>query len=176
MENTSTVAAVSPTSVGVRYGTLVGLVSIIVSFVLNITGLEQSPAKWLTTVVLIVGIVFAHKFFKQQNEGFMSYAQGLGIGSVTSGIVGILSALYSYIHVNFIDPDFPTHILDKARSDMEAKGNLSDAQIEQGLAWTAKFLNGPLMLVVVLIGALFLGFLASLLISAITKNPRPEFE
>ena len=176
MENTTSTAAVTPSAVGARYGILAGLLMIIISFILNIAELEQSPAKWLTSLLLVVAIVLAQKFFKQQNGGFLSYGQGISIGSILSIVAGLLSALYSYVHVNFIDPDFTTRILDKARLDMEAKGNLSDAQIEQGLVWTAKFMNGPLLIVTVLVSTLLLGFLASLLISAITKNPRPEFE
>jgi len=175
MENTST-AAVSPSSVGIRYGILAGLVMIIISFILNISELDQSPARWLTSVILVAAIVLAQLFFKQQNGGFLNYGQGLGIGSVVAAVAGVLSALYSYIHVNFIDPDFAGRILEKTRADMEAKGTLSDEQIEQGLVWTAKFLNGPLLIITVVVFTLLIGFLASLIISAIIKNPRPEFE
>jgi len=174
MENTAT--PVTPSAVAVRYGLLVGLISIIISFALNATELEQTPAKWLTTVVLIGGIVLAHKFFKEQNGGFMTYGQGFAIGAILSAIDGVLNAIFSYVYMNFIDTDFATRIMNKARADMEAQGNLSEEQMAQALSFTAKFMNGPMMMATVLFMILILGILATLLISAFTKNPRPEFE
>ena len=174
MENTTT--SVTPSAVAIRYGLLAGLASVIISFGLNMAELEQTPAKWLGTVILILAIVLAHKFFKQQNGGFLSYGQGLSIGTILSVVVGIISAAFSYIYIKMIDPEFVNRIMDKTRSDMEARGNMSDAQIEQAMTWTAKFMDGPLMVGTVLFMIVLTGFLASLLISAITKNPRPEFE
>ncbi|PJJ61297.1 DUF4199 domain-containing protein [Hymenobacter chitinivorans] len=174
MENQSTPA--SSTAVGVRYGLLTGLISVIISFALNVAGLENSPAKWLTLLILIGAIVLAHRAYKQQNGGFMSYGQGLGIGTTLSAVSGVLSAIFTYVYVTIIDTNFIARLMDKTRADMEAKGSMSDEQIDQAMAMTGKFMNGPMMMVSVLIGAVMMGLLASLIISAITKNNRPEFE
>jgi hypothetical protein len=173
---TSTANTVTPATVGTRYGLLVGLVSIIISFGLNVSHLEQSPAKWLTMVVLIVGTVLAQKFFRQANGGFMSYGQGLGVGIVLAGISAVLSAVFSYLYTTVIDPDMTARILDKARSDMEARGNMSDAQIDQAMHWTSMFMQGPALLGVVLVGGLLTGLIVSLITAAVLKNPKPEFE
>jgi hypothetical protein len=173
MENTTTT---TPWSVGIRYGLITGLVSVILTLGLNMSGLEQSPAKWLSFVVLIAGIVMAHQYFKQHNGGFMSYGQGLGVGAILSGITGLLNGVVSYVYINFIDPEFIARTMERARAEMEAKGNLSDEQIEQGLAMANRFTNGPFMLIGAIIGTLFFGFVLSLIISAFTKNSRPEFE
>ena len=66
--------------------------------------------------------------------------------------------------------------MDKARTDMEARGNLSDAQIDQAVALSAKFTSGPVLLVVVVIVSVLTGLVISLVSSAIIKNPKPEFE
>ena len=174
MENTAT--RVSTSAVAIRYGILTGLVSTIISFVLNMTGLEQSPAKWLTTVVLIVGIVLAHNFFKQQNGGFLAYGQGLGIGTILSSIVGVIGAIFTYIYIHFIDTGFTARVLDKARTDMETQGKMTDAQIDQAMVWTAKFMTDSMLVAIVVLATVLTDFLASLVISAVTKNPRPEFE
>jgi hypothetical protein len=173
---TSTLNPTTPTAVGIRYGMLVGLISIIISFGLNISHLEQSPAKWLTMVVLIVGTVLAQKFFRQANGGFMSYGQGLGVGMVLAGVSAVLSAIFSYVYATAIDPDMSTRILDKARSDMEARGNMSDAQIDQAMHWTAMFMQGPALIGIVLIAGLLTGLVVSLITAAVLKNPKPEFE
>lgn len=174
MENTAT--PVSTSAVAIRYGILTGLVSVIISFVLNMAGLDQSPAKWLTTVVLIVGIVLANNYFKQQNGGFLSYGQGLSIGTILSILVGVIGAIFTYVYINFIDTGFTARLIEKARADMEMQGKMTDAQIDQAMTWTAKFMTGSMLVAIVIILTVLTGFLASLVISAITKNPRPEFE
>lgn len=175
MENASTPAA-TPVSVGIRYGILTGLAMIIVSVLLNVTEQEQGPGKWLTTVILIGGIFLAHKYYKQVHNGYLNYGQGVGIGAILSGVAAILNAISSYIYINFVDPGMAERILNKAQADMEARGGMSDADIERAIAWTAKFVNGPLMMVSVIFVIVLMGVLAALVISAFTKNARPEFE
>lgn len=167
---------VSTTSVGMRYGLLTGLVSIIISFVLNISHLEQSPLKWLSLVVMIAGIVLGQQAFKKASGEFMSYGQGLGVGMVVSGVSAVLSAIFSYIYVTFIDPEMTARILDKARTDLEAQGKMSDTQIDQAMHWTAMFVQGPALVAVALVGGLVMGLLVSLITAAVLKNPKPEFE
>ncbi|MBC6612686.1 DUF4199 domain-containing protein [Hymenobacter sp. BT507] len=175
MENTST-STVSTASAGVRYGLLVGIASAILSLILYATNLEQSPVRWVSMVVLAGGIFLAHQFFKQHNNGFMSYGQGLGIGAVLGAVSGLIGGIYMFVYTQFINPDFLTIALNKARTDMEARGNLSDEQIEQGLQMSAKFMDGPFLYLGAVLGTLFFAFLLALVITAFTKHKRPEFE
>ncbi len=174
METSTTPA--STASVGMRYGLLTGLVSIIISFGLNVTQMEASPLKYLTSVVMIAGIILAQRDFKQRNSGFMEYGQGLGVGVVASTVIGVLSAIFTYIYTAFIDPAIMTRALEKARTEMEAKGNMSDAQIEQAMAMSAKFTSGPILLVFIIVGSIVIGLIISLITSAFIKNAKPEFE
>ena len=175
METVTPPAAVTPTSVGLRYGLLTGLISIIISFVLNISHMEQSPVKWLSLFVLVGGIMLAQRFFRQANAGFMSYGQGLSVGMVLAAVSAALGGVFSYIYVTFIDPEMVTRILEKTRTDMEAK-NMNAAQVDQAMHWTGMFIQGPVLVVSALVGGLLLGLLVSLVTAAILKNPKPEFE
>jgi len=175
MENTTT-PAVTTTSVGVRYGLLIGIASTVVSLILYAANLEQSPVRWLSFVILGGGIYLAHQFFKQNNQGFMSYGQGLGIGAVIGVVGGIISGIYTFLYASFINPDFMAQTLNKARADMEARGGMTDEQIEQGLQMSAKFMDGPFLYVSAILGTLFFAFILALIISAFTKHKRPEFE
>lgn len=167
---------VTPSAVGIRYGVLTGLVSIIVTFGLNIAHLEASPLKYLSSVVMIVGIILAQRDFKQRNSGFMSYGEGLGVGVIVSAVIGVISAVFTYIYTVFIDPEILTRAMEKARADMEAKGNLSDAQIDQAMALSSRFTSGPILWALIIIGTIVIGLIVSLITSAIIKNSKPEFE
>lgn len=177
MENTSTPAA-TPVAIGVRYGLIIGIVTVIYSLALMATGLDQNPwLGFLTFAILIAGIVLAHKAYKQNNGGFMSYGQGLGIATVEGAVIGVLSGVFRYVYVNFIDSEYTQRTLDAARAKLENDGNLSDEQIDQAVQLTAKMMpTGPISIVWGVIATAFFGFLLALIISAITKNTRPEFE
>lgn len=176
METSTTPTLATPTSVGMRYGLLTGLVSIIVSFLLNVMHLEQSPAKWLSLVVLIGGIILGQKAFRRANGEFMSYGQGLSIGMVLTAVSSVLGAVFSYFYVTFIDPEMPARMLEKGRADLEARGNMSDAQIDQAMHWTAMFVQGPALVIIALVGGVIMGLIVSLITAAVLKNPKPEFE
>lgn len=169
-------SSASTTAVGGRYGLLTGLVSVIVSFGIYALELDQSAvARFATLVVLVVGIILAMRYFKLQNGGFMSYGQGLGVGITVASVVGVLSAAFTYVYTTFVDPELMTRVLDRARADMEAKG-MPDVQIEQAMAFSAKFTTGPTMLIFAVLGSIVIGLLISLIVAAFVKNPKPEFE
>ncbi|AYA35779.1 DUF4199 domain-containing protein [Hymenobacter oligotrophus] len=175
MENTVT-PSVSPSAVGVRYGVMLGIVSIIFTAVIMMAGLEQNTAVGLLgAVISIVFIVLAHKAFKQANGGFMSYGQGLVIGVIASVVSGVLTAVFRYIYLTFIDPEAMSRGMEAARAKLESQG-MSDEQIDQAMAMSSKMTDGPLGVVVAIVGSVIIGLLFSLIISAITKRTRPEFE
>ena len=174
METNAT--SVTPTSIGLRYGLLTGLISVIISFALFATHMEQSPLRYVSFVVLVGGMVLAMRYFKESNQGFMSFGQGVGIGTVISAVGGVLSAIFTYIYMNIIDPEVVGRMMEKARADMEARGGMTDEQIDQGMAMAGKFMNGPIMIVGVVLGSLFFGVLLAMLVSAFMKHAKPEFE
>ncbi|MET4108275.1 DUF4199 domain-containing protein [Hymenobacter sp. UYP22] len=178
MEPTTTTSPVTPVSAGLRYGLLVGIATIIYSFLLKAADLEQKPMMGLLTfAILIGGIILAHRFYKQHNAGFMSYAQGLGIATIAGAVIGALSGVFNYLYVNFIDTEYVQRTLDSSRAKLEADGNMSEEQIEQAIQWTEKLMpTGPLSIVWAIVATAFFGFLLSLIISAFTKHTRPEFE
>lgn len=164
-------------SVAVRYGLLTGLVSIIFMFVVFATGQESNQAiSWTSLVIPIGGIYLAHKAFRQFNAGFMSYGQGLGIGVLLTLISGILGSIFNYVYRTFVDPDLASRTIEAMRTKMEAGGNMSDAQIDQAVGLASKFSTGPIALAIGIVGSIIMGLLLSLVITAITKNPKPEFE
>jgi hypothetical protein len=174
METNST--STTTTSVGLRYGLLVGLVSIIFSFILFVTQLDQSGVRWLGLIISIAGMVLAHNAYKQANGGFMDYSEGLGIGAFMSVVSGVLSTAFSFVYMKFVDPDYMGRVMETTRAKMEAKGNMTDEQIDQAMRMALKFSTGGWMVLFGVLGSLLFGFLIALVVSAITKNSKPEFE
>ncbi len=176
METTAT-TTVTPSSVSLRYGLLTGLVSIIFAFGIFATGQAANGGlASLGFIILIAGIVLAHRAFKAANEGYMSYGQGLGIGTMLAAVSGTLSAVFNYVYREFIDPDMAARMVEQMRVKLEAAGNMSDAQIDQAISMSTKFSSGPIGLAFGILFSILLGLVFSLIIAAITKNPKPEFE
>lgn len=167
---------VTTTSVGLRYGLLTGLVSVILSFVLFVTHADQSPARWLGLVILIGAMVMAHKTYKQGNGGFMNYSEGLGIGAFMSGISGVISTAFSVLYMKFIDPEYMTRTMELTRTKMEEKGSMTDEQIDQALVMMQKFSSMGWMILFGVVGSVLGGLLIALIVSAFTKHSKPEFE
>lgn len=174
METNAT--TVSTTSVGLRYGLLTGLISILLSFGLFAAHMENSQLRNVSFLVLAGGILMAMRHYKESNHGFMSFGEGLGIGAMVSFVVGMLSAIFSYLYMNIIDPEVIGRMMEKTRSDMEARGGLSDEQIDQGMAMAGKFMNGPIMMIWVLLLTVLVGVVFALVIAAFVKHTKPEFE
>jgi len=166
----------SVTAVALKYGLITALVGIVYSLVLNV--LDLSTNQWLTSLsylILIAGLVLAMKDFKANNYGYMSYGQGLGIGSLLSAIFGLLSGIFSWIYTTYIDPEFMGRMQEVQRTKMIEQG-LSDEQIDAAMGMAAKFQNPLTMIFGSMAVFLIIGFILSLIIAAIMKNKRPEFE
>ena len=173
----TTTPAVSTSSVAIRYGLLTGLVSVIYMFLTFATGQVSNQAmQWAGILIPIGGIYLAHSAFKKMNDGYMTYGQGLGIGVLLSVVSGIIGVVFNYLYKAFIDPDLQAQIVEGVRAKMEAAGNMSDAQIDQAVSMTTKFSTGPISIAIGLVASVLLGLIVSLVVAAITKNPKPEFE
>ncbi len=173
VDEPSDLEKVTVKQVSMRWGLYLGLVMIAWSVITIIAGMEGNDYMgYVTYIFLIGGIVMAHKDFKDNGDGYMSYSQGLGIGTLVALISGIISVVFSYIYVKFIDDSVLGIIRDKQIEGMEEQG-LSDEQIEQAMEITGKFMVPEIMFPIALVVMVFLGFIISLIVSAITKNSNP---
>ncbi|GAB3197495.1 putative membrane protein [Pontibacter aydingkolensis] len=166
----------SVTSVAVKYGFLTALVGVVYSLIIMVTDLgDNRILSSLAYLILIAGIVLAMKQYKSENHGYMSYGQGLGIGSIVSILFGLLSGLFTWIYTEFVDTEYMSRMMEKQREQMIQQG-LSDEQIDAGMKMAENFQGPVTMILGAAVITLILGFILSLIISAIMKNSRPEFE
>ena len=163
--------APSAMSVGLRYGLILAAVSISYMLIRIVAGSSPFEQDWLAYVsfIFIIGaIVLAHKYYKDNGDGFMSFGQGFGVGFLTCLVSTIVGMIFSYIYINFIDQSIFDAIWEKAAADMEEKGQSEEA-IEMGLEWGKK-----LFWVFYLVGSLFWGTLITLIVTIFTQKKRPE--
>lgn len=171
-----TEAQPSVTPVAVKYGLITALVGIVYSLILMVTDLgDNRILSSIGYIIMIVGIVLAMKQYKSINYGYMSYGQGLGIGSLVSVIFGFLSGIFTWLYTTFVDPDYMARMMEKQRVELLEQG-LSDEQIDASMKIAENFQGPFTMIFGAAVITLIVGFILSLIIAAVMKNSRPEFE
>lgn len=167
---------ISVKQVSVKYGLILAMISIIFFLITVFAGLVGNQAvQYLGMIPTIILIVLAHKEFKQEGDGFMSYGQGLGIGTLTVTISSIVYTIFFYVYIKFIDSSFMEIMKDKQLEDMQAQG-MSEEQIDQAMSMTSGFMTPEIISVFAILVAVFFGFILSLIISAFTKNSNPDLD
>ena len=166
----------STARVALKYGVVASVVIMVYSTIINVAGLSQNKAlSSLSFVFMIVAIVLAMKDFRQQNKGFMSYGEGLGLGSLLSAIMGLLSSAFTMFYIQFIDNTLLSSGMDQVREDMERRG-MDDSQIDQAMELSQKFMSPGVVFVMGVLGYLIVGFIVSLIVAAIIRREKPVFE
>jgi hypothetical protein len=174
MEENS-ITSVTTRATGIRYGLILGVISILYFVIFDLADLDMSKGigQWGTSLIALPLLFFAHKYFKENGDGFMSFGQGVGIGFWTGLISSVASSIFVFIYVSFINDNYLTKARDKAIEDMQAKGQSED-QIEMAMKFVDMFLSpGAMLLMGIIFGTIILVVL-SLIISIFTQKPRPE--
>ncbi|MCP3929159.1 MAG: DUF4199 domain-containing protein [Bacteroidetes bacterium] len=159
-----------------RYGLIGGLVMIIFSLIMILTGLNFSM-QWLTSVgsLVIFGAILYFAMVKHRDEdlgGYLKYGRALGLGVATAIIIGVLSVIFNYVYMEFVDPSLMETALEMSRERLEAQG-MEDEQIDQAMSMSEKFMSPGAMAIMGLLFNAFFGFIASLIVGAIAKKNPP---
>jgi hypothetical protein len=166
----------STARIALKWGLITAVISIIYSTILYFTGMWKTPAlAWVGYLFLAGGIVMAMREFKSMNNDYMSYGEGLGIGSLMSTVSGVIGAIYGYIYMNFIDNTMTQQIMEMQTTKMAEQG-MTEEQIDQAMQMASKFMSPGMMFIFTVLGSLFIGFILSLIISAILRKNKPEMD
>jgi hypothetical protein len=164
MENQTTT-----TRTALKWGVIIGIISILYSTAIMVSGqIGNQALSYPVYLIIAVGIYLAMNEFKKENQGFMSYSQGLGLGTMMSAISGLISSFFSMAYIT-------DQIMKKAMEDMEKKG-IPDEQIDQAMEMSKMFMSPGAMFAFGLFGSILIGFILSLIIAAIVKKDKSVFE
>ena len=129
--------------------------------------------KWISTILLITLLIyFCIQYGKTLTDG-VTFGKVFGYGFKIALVVSILMVIYTLISITLIFPEFVDQVLLKTRTDLEAKGGLSEEQIDQGVNMTKKFMQPIPIALFSFLATLFFGTIGSLLGGAFTKKGEP---
>ena len=161
---------VTTRSIGIRFGLISSVISIVLFIIPAVIG--QNPFKgawnWIGIVVGIVIIVFAHKSFKDDGDGYMDYGQGIGIAFWMALISTLIAVPFMYAYINFIDSNPFELFMEQQQEEMAAKGTPENI-IETSIEWTRK-LFWPIALVMGLLGSIII----ALIVTIFTQKKDPN--
>ncbi|GGC08569.1 DUF4199 domain-containing protein [Dyadobacter sediminis] len=166
----------STARVALKYGVLTSVIIMVYTTIINVSGLSQNQfLTSLTFVFMIVAIVLAMKDYREQNKGFMSYGEGLGLGTLVSAVMGLLSSAFNMFYMQFIDNTLLEQAMNKVREDMEKSGK-DDAQIDQAMELSQRFMSPGIVFFMGVLGSILMGLIVSLIVAAILRREKPVFE
>ncbi len=168
----------STSKITLHYGIILGVVSILLSVILYALGMHYDQDwKQATFGFLIMATVIylAIKKYKDFNDGYLTIGEAIKTGIGVAVVGSIISVVYSLIFMNFIEPDFIANVMEKAEVQMiEQNPNLTDDQVEQGLAFVEKLTSPLVISAISIMGGLFYGLIISLIIGLVLKKNKEE--
>ncbi|HTN05773.1 DUF4199 domain-containing protein [Agriterribacter sp.] len=169
------------TDVGLTYGLISGLASVIFGLMLYLGGVKWfvHPIAYAGFVIPIAIAVLAGLKQKKLNEGYIDFAATLKVVFTTFVIGTVISTLFNYVLFNFIDVPFREALTqetaEKAQQMMQKFG-ANQEQIDKAAEDMMKGNNYSFSKQ--MLGAAFFcifWFVVSVIIAAIIKKKRPEF-
>lgn len=159
------------------YGAIVGGVSIVLSIILYAMDASFAVAGQIAGAIVTIGILtyVLYLYRKEHMAGAMTYSQSLGMGVLIMIVAGIISAIYMYIHIKYIDTEF-LNTMTRMQEEKMLEQGLDEAAIEQAMEFTSKMRGLGFTVVSAFIGSIFMGAIFSAIISIfLKKEPKDPF-
>lgn len=164
----------STARIALKWGVITSVVIIIYTVISYMTGLfKNTTSSYLSFLFLLGGIILAVKEYKTLNNNFLSFGEGLGVGTLMSAVTGLISSLFSIVYMLMIDTTIMQQIGDMQVEQLEKKG-MTPEEIDQAMEVVSKFSSPGMLFVFAVLGYIFFGFIWSLIVAAVQKNEKPE--
>ena len=157
------------------YGLITGLAIIIVSMILYVADLGFSSwGRYVGYIPFIIGLILNAQAFSKQNDHYVKFGQVFSSCFKACAIITLV-VLAWIIASTYIFPDIVEKGLEEARKQMEQNPEMTQEQINAGLAMTKKFFV-PFMIAGVLLSYMIIGAIFSLIAAAVPKKlgDRPQ--
>jgi len=157
---------------GFRYGIMLGALSSALFLTFAFLKPSASLIPMLPELAFAIALIYlAHLYFKENNNGTMTFGQGVTISFWMGLSSGILAPLVTYVYSKFINT---TYMLDAARVEMGKKGlGLPDEQIDTVLNALAVFMSPEVTFFLGILSYLISAVIIGLVVSLFTKKDPP---
>ena len=129
--------------------------------------------QWIGFVVMVAVLWLGIKAVREESENqAMSYGRGVGTGVLISLYSGLMSSVYQFIHLKFVNPNFADYQIELIRPKWVSAG-MGDAQIEQAEHFTRMMMSPLANAILTPIFSVIFGVIISLIIAIFLKRNVP---
>lgn len=158
-----------------NWGAVLGLLLILFSLALYLLGMSESNAVSLTYGIMAGVICFGIVQRRKEQNGFISYGEGLATGTSIAFFGGVISAFYAFLHMHFVDTEQLARLLGKMEDQLFDQG-LPSSQVDMMMGIYGKLFRPVPMFFMAIFSSAFTGFILSLIAAAIFKRKDESFE
>jgi MFS family permease len=160
----------------INFGIYLGVATVLISLMTYALGMHLDP-HWSVSVIsgiLFIGlIVFGIKKYKEINEGFLSWGQGVKIGVGIAIVAALIGTIYNYLFMTFLEPDFLSQMMEVSNQKLLDQGQ-TEEQIEAINEMSSAFQSPLLIAALGIIGSAVGGFVVAAIAAAIMKKSEEE--
>ncbi len=162
---------------GNKWGLILGLVGAVLFLVFNLTGMmDYSGTKsniipniisYGAMIAIIYQAIKIHR--DEELGGYITLGRCVGLGAWMGLISGVITALFMFVFMKFVQPDFANTIMETAINNAEAKGQ-DPEKVKQGLEMMSWMFSPGFFAVIGLIGSVIMGVIFSLILGLIMRK------
>lgn len=120
----------------------------------------------MSLALIIVGLIQ----FKKENNGYISFGQGLKVGVGICLIGGIIGLLFNQLMMGVIDPDTMAKAMEYQKQQLMATSKLTVEQIDAQMEMGKKFATPLMQLTLGTLFSIILGFFLSIIPALVLKK------
>lgn len=163
---------VTPFNTGIKFGGYLGAFTIVFSLLAHYAGWQNlshpeagsNLAMSAISMAFNFGIIYLGvKYFREHNEGLLSFGEGVSVSLYIGLFAGIIGALFMYIFVAYIAPEFMDIVADSIDLDEMPEEEAEAAKGVLGIFLSPTFIAFS-SFIGSIIGALIYGLIASLIL------------
>lgn len=171
----------------IKYGIMIGLISIIISVLLYIFDLV-AISFWLDIIIglfniviyFIIMLVLMKKYRDKVLNGFMKYGRGIAFAAISGLYAAILVAIYTFLFNEVIDPDYQKNIMERMNEmkvDYLYQAGLPDDQIDKIIdeMQSQKIPSTTKSALLSILGNMILILIVSLIAAAFAKKKKDPY-
>ncbi|MDF9827520.1 quinol-cytochrome oxidoreductase complex cytochrome b subunit [Ereboglobus sp. PH5-10] len=162
------------------YGLILAAVGIALALLGYLLGLQTEKAgstlasmfQWIGTIAGFFVIWLGVRAVRDENnDQCLTFGQGFGAGVVIVLVAALISAVYTFVHFTFINPDYADHMMALVEQKW-AEAGMNDRQMEAAEKITRMFFHPGALAAIGFLSQMFFGVVFSLVVAAIVKrNP-----
>ena len=156
-----------------QFGLLTGLFMIVYGLIMYLTGIDrQSYWNIVSYVIFAAGMYWGITSIRdKQLEGVMSYGKAFGIGFWIALFAALLTGIYAYFYLQYIDPSALQNAVSQAEDKILAQNpNISDADLDRALSMVKTFATPAFSSVSAFVSNTIAGTIFSLIIAIFAKR------